>query len=195
MKISLPCLLAALPLALAFAAVGCRGEVAGQPWLASEVPPDASAQELALHCTDGEDNDLDGLTDCGDPDCRAATACAELGEEPVPGDRARCWDGIDNDQNGFTDCADYGCSKETEQRYCCPESPEDDKAEDSVETCADGIDNDCNGYIDCGHYSCRDANVPYCETSEATCSDGVDNDQNGFTDCSDFSCGDTEVCQ
>jgi hypothetical protein len=49
-------------------------------------------------CTDGLDNDFDGLTDCGDSvDCGALPQCNEA---------LNCGDFIDNDQDGLTDCAD-----------------------------------------------------------------------------------------
>lgn len=50
-------------------------------------------------CTDGVENDGDGLLDCEDPDCAADPACLE-------GD---CTDGVDNDADGFLDCEDGDC--------------------------------------------------------------------------------------
>jgi len=49
-------------------------------------------------CTDGNDNDLDGLTDCADAvDCGAEVQCNES---------LNCADAIDNDLDGLIDCAD-----------------------------------------------------------------------------------------
>ena len=78
-------------------------------------------------CDDGIDNDVDGLTDCFDPDCVGAPNCFE-------GDTATCGDGIDNDGDGFVDCADGDCAG----IGSC-----------GVEICDDGIDNDGDGLIDC----------------------------------------------
>jgi hypothetical protein len=49
------------------------------------------------NCSDGWDNDCDGLADGADPDCagRAAEQCANL---------------VDDDHNGLIDCADPGCA-------------------------------------------------------------------------------------
>jgi hypothetical protein len=58
-----------------------------------------------LVCSDGIDDDCDGLTDCDDPDC--AGAFAEDGN-------TGCSDGLDNDCDGLIDCADTAdCSDDT----------------------------------------------------------------------------------
>ncbi len=51
-------------------------------------------------CTDGNDNDNDGLTDCADPSCFGQTGCTT---------EAICDDGFDNDGDGLADCADPDC--------------------------------------------------------------------------------------
>ncbi len=50
-------------------------------------------------CSDGIDNDSDGLLDCEDGDCATDPACVELD----------CDDGQDSDNDGFTDCDDEDC--------------------------------------------------------------------------------------
>ena len=53
-------------------------------------------------CSDGQDNDFDGLTDFpADPGCKSA----EDNDETT----AQCSDGIDNDNDGQIDLADSGC--------------------------------------------------------------------------------------
>ena len=52
-------------------------------------------------CSDGVDNDLDGLTDCCDDDCAADSTCAS---ETI------CGDDKDNDCDGVVDCADSDCA-------------------------------------------------------------------------------------
>ena len=55
-----------------------------------------------VSCSDGLDNDCDGLADGSDPDCGGS------GEnEKGP----RCSDNVDNDLDGLIDCADPDCSK------------------------------------------------------------------------------------
>lgn len=50
-------------------------------------------------CYDGLDNDADGWTDCGDPDCT----------ESGFWEWCRCADGVDDDGNGYVDCEDEDC--------------------------------------------------------------------------------------
>ncbi|MFT6398122.1 MAG: hypothetical protein ACJAYU_002877 [Bradymonadia bacterium] len=55
-------------------------------------------------CTDGRDNDRDGLKDGQDPDCISGESLSEGGEEVT-----RCTDGIDNDADGRRDEEDEDC--------------------------------------------------------------------------------------
>ncbi|MDP1829431.1 MAG: MopE-related protein [Archangium sp.] len=59
-------------------------------------------------CTDGTDNDCDGLTDCADPNCTVACTPVEL-----------CSDGLDNDGDTLVDCLDPNCS----HKACNTSSP------------------------------------------------------------------------
>lgn len=69
-------------------------------------------------CTDGEDNDGDGLVDGLDPDCVSGDHTNEAGPEPL----TRCNDGINNDRGFGIDMEDPECS-----------SPEDDSESDFFE--------------------------------------------------------------
>src|SRR5262245_16318985 len=42
----------------------------------------SKAENTLAACTDGIDNDGDGLTDCADPDCRAFVVCGDSGVVP-----------------------------------------------------------------------------------------------------------------
>ncbi len=53
-------------------------------------------------CDDGQDNDMDGATDCDDTDCWTADACA--GQHELV-----CDDQNDDDNDGATDCDDSDC--------------------------------------------------------------------------------------
>src|SRR5690606_31024341 len=61
------------------------------------------AGEDTVSCTDGFDNDGDGIIDCLDSDCIGDAAC--IGES----DDTTCSDGMDNDNDGRVDCADSDC--------------------------------------------------------------------------------------
>ncbi len=60
-----------------------------------------TASETGL-CDDEMDNDMDGLVDCGDPDC--------AGLDPACMVETACDDGLDNDGDGLVDCADPDCA-------------------------------------------------------------------------------------
>jgi MYXO-CTERM domain-containing protein len=138
---------------LALLAAGC-----GQVW----AYPDVVAEVTAAACSDGKDNDLDGKTDCEDPDCHAY--CLENTD-------ARCHDGKDNDFDGKADCKSADCAP-----YC---------VESTEETCHDGKDNDQNQKTDCADPAC----AAFCpEADQKACSDGIDNDSDGKIDCDDPDC-------
>lgn len=151
-------------------------------------------------CSDGRDNDSDGLIDCKDPDCKKLVSCLEntflacndLFDNDLDGlvdcfdpdcwafvrcfeRENNCGDGIDNDGDGKIDCDDDGCLG---SRYC---------TENDAFTCSDGKDNDKNGLIDCQEASCKKYLV-CAEYSIEACSDGKDNDYDGLIDCADSHC-------
>lgn len=59
-------------------------------------------------CSDGFDNDADGLTDCRDPQCAGQTG--PQGQICEPGTELTCNDGFDNDGGGNADCFDTDCA-------------------------------------------------------------------------------------
>ncbi|MFT5459963.1 MAG: hypothetical protein ACI9K2_006478 [Myxococcota bacterium] len=138
-------------------------------------------------CTNGTDDDLDGLTDCLDDDCDGL--CPE-----------NCGDGRDNDADGAIDCDDRDCFGS------CPEVCGDGFDNDGdgkvdcldeecvdpscAEICTDGRDNDADALVDCADDDCND---PSCDEA---CADGRDNDADGRVDCDDSDCdGDCpEIC-
>lgn len=170
-------------------------------------------------CSDGKDNDLNGLTDCQDPQCAAVPACiaqqcqalADCNKaqcQPLPlckedvnnQNGPTCSDGIDTDNNGLADCQEPACQSSP---VCAedPNNPNVDKV-NGLPVCGDGIDDDGNGKADCADPSC--ANFPACQfTGEAatfpgdpdkSCSDGVDNDGKNGMDCADIACTNVPVC-
>jgi hypothetical protein len=84
-----------------------------------------NAAAVEVECTDGDDNDHDGTTDCEDDDCVGTDACLEI-----------CDDGFDNDGDELVDCADDDC-----EDVC-------------IEICDDGFDNDDDELIDCADDEC-----------------------------------------
>jgi hypothetical protein len=71
---------------------GCDSD-SGYQW-----PPPPLGSELL--CSNGLDDDADGLTDCEDPDCMGDPACTD----------EICDDGVDNDADTLVDCDDPDCA-------------------------------------------------------------------------------------
>lgn len=130
---------------------------------------DIDCTEVCLEvCDDDLDNDADGLIDCADEECVDLAVCIE----------SVCDDELDNDGDGQTDCDDADCAADP---VCIPE-----------DDCADDIDNDGDGLTDCDDEECN--LDPVCNP-ELSCDDGIDNDLDGATDCLDDDCAALEVCQ
>ena len=125
--------------------------------------------EPKRECSDGLDNDSDGLIDFpDDPGCDSPTDSDES-------DDPECADGDDNDAANGTDWPeDLSCY-----------GP-DDPTEDGVPACSDGDDNDGDGDTDAADSDCigpsgYDPNI----VSEATlreCQDRINNDSGGVVD-------------
>lgn len=91
-------------------------------------------------CSDGEDNDSDGLVDF--PDDLGCTSTTDDTEDSLTS--AQCQDGRDNDGDGKKDYpGDPGCfaPQADDEKDDCPNGP-------NCPQCADGEDNDGNGSTD-----------------------------------------------
>jgi len=132
----------------------------------------------AENCTDGFDNNCNGLIDAQDPAAVGCLVCTDRDGDsyaveggdcgPVdcndrnaavnPGAADICSDNIDNNCNGIVDencapnCTDNdGDTYALEGGACGPVDCDDTDATvhpGSVESCTDGIDNNCNGLVD-----------------------------------------------
>jgi len=71
--------------------------------------PGGGGNKVETNCTDGRDNDRDGLTDCADPDCASLPVCTGCTVTESP--EVTCNDGHDNDCDGQVDCNDSDCSQ------------------------------------------------------------------------------------
>jgi hypothetical protein len=155
------------------------------------------------NCTDNQDDDCDGLTDCDDGDCSQDASCTCTPDEA---NEASCGDGRDNDCDGDPDCRDGDCARDpcgANGKVCNPNNNQCEcpHGEATESTCADGTDNDCDGATDCDDPNCDGrgcgSNGEICvhaacecpvQGPETTCTDGVDDDCDGLTDCEDTDC-------
>lgn len=133
---------------------------------------DCISDSRSENCTDGIDNDGDGLSDCQDSDCDAE--CVTESED--------CSDSIDNDDDGLIDCDDDDCAS---------------SCEPVLEDCAVVGDEDGNGLADCLDPTCTcECGDGVVQAGEA-CDDGDDNDDATpdacRTDCMEAACGDGVV--
>ncbi len=157
-------------------------------------------------CTDGIDNDNDGLIDCDDPDCNSIGIICES---------VACNDGIDNDGDGDIDCEDSDCMVPIiEDITTMPISDCSDLQSGSITISSDDtlIEYSINGGVSfasdstftnlsSGQYtvaiqslisSCLSdsfiVNIDTLGCEHFFCNDGIDNDGDGDIDCEDSDC-------
>ena len=93
-------------------------------------------------CSDGTDNDDDGLRDIDDPDCwtNPINPSTYYSNDNAEIPAAQCSDGQDNDGDSLTDINDPGCN------FAGYDS--NDNIESTSNQCSDGTDNDGDNLID-----------------------------------------------
>lgn len=156
----------------------------------------------AESCTNGTDDDCDGLVDAADPDavgcptctdadtdgyylesgCGTAVDCNDLDIAVNPGAIEDCFNGIDDDCDGYVDGNDTDCGA------CVPTA-----GNEKGPRCKDGLDNDCDGAADSLDPDCGGGDTG---GDKEVCDDGIDNDGDGKVDCADKKdCGKDPVCK
>ncbi|MCA9673080.1 MAG: hypothetical protein KC503_46125 [Myxococcales bacterium] len=124
-------------------------------------------------CSNGRDDDGDGLSDCADPDCFSDPSCRNPGFE-------LCGNGVDDDGDGLIDCADSDCRND---ERCIP----------GVEICDNKRDDDGDGLVDCADPNCF--GQPICNMKDPeNCTNGLDDDGDGLVDCDDNDCNGAANC-
>ncbi|MEK6900190.1 MAG: hypothetical protein AABX05_03635, partial [Nanoarchaeota archaeon] len=139
----------------------------------------------APQCSDGRDNDGDGLVDMQDPGC---TSPQDDDENNQPNNDTQCSDHVDNDGDGLVDMNDPGCTS--------PQDDDEDNQPNYDTQCSDGADNDGDGVADIRDPGCHtDGNAGNVDSydvhdndetdqpnNDTQCSDHVDNDGDGLVD-------------
>lgn len=134
----------------------CREDRTGTECSAKPAQPGVEGPPGSFRCSDGFDNDCDGLKDIEDPDCQEPEQC----------------DGQDNNGNGEVDelwpelgqmcTVGMGACERTGVFVCkpngtgtqCSATPGAKSPEGPGCDCGDGIDNDCDGLIDLDDPDC-----------------------------------------
>lgn len=140
-----------------------------------QIAPDGEAPDRGprFACSDGLDNDRDGVVDFpDDPGCDAPEDDDETDPPPIP----ECADGLDNDEDERFDLADPDCTSAVDIT---------ERGDNPTTACNNGVDDDEDGLVDfpqdpgcsaAGHISEVDpAPLP-------ACANGVDDDGDGITD-------------
>ncbi|MCB9521848.1 MAG: hypothetical protein H6702_00530 [Myxococcales bacterium] len=149
---------------------GGAGGAGGMGGAGGAPPRDMAVRDAALPaCSDGFDNDGDGLVDGADPGCEGP----EDGDELDP---PACANGVDDDADGFIDFPeDPGCGSTFD---------DDEFNEPVAPQCNDGVDNDRDGLVDEADPGCASVADPR-ETDPDTppqCFNRIDDDGDGIID-------------
>jgi hypothetical protein len=118
-------------------------------------------------CSDGQDNDGDGLTDGTDPRCTDAYGDSEAS--------AMCTDWVDNDFDGWIDAADADCHNNVDELA----------SQDMFYECSNGTDDDNNGVADHSDDYCS---FGWDIDESDGCANDLDDDNDGWTDWNDPDC-------
>ncbi len=158
---------------------------------AGNYPCETARLGAGFGCSDGIDNDGNGLIDRDDPSCfypwsmeGTDTSVPQTGWFGI----GECNDGIDNNGNGFIDALDPGCVAANDA------SEEPGFQAMTLGTCGDGTDNDGDGDLDRDDVKCRWPSGDEASASELVsvsaglCRDGIDNDGDGKIDAEDLAC-------
>jgi hypothetical protein len=115
---------------------------------AQSAPCEVDRIGLRWGCSDGLDNDGDGLVDQEDPQCYGPKG-AESPDGVGRPETTVCTDGMDNDGDGLTDREDPDCQLPggtSESEPTVPDAPDP--------ACDDGVDNDDDGLTDANDPDC-----------------------------------------
>lgn len=108
-------------------------------------------------CSDGADNDADGVVDSADPGCHTdGNAANPTSYNPADNDETnvpQCSDGGDNDGDGVADTADPGCHTDGDPSNAASFDPADDDERNAQ--CSDRADNDGDGVSDSADPGCH----------------------------------------
>lgn len=149
----------------------------------------------APQCSDGIDNDGDGVSDYpDDPNCTEPEDDDEDFDDEVY--LPQCSDGIDNDGDGKIDYSNKIPGVANDPGCISPDDEDERDTPTPTPQCSDGVDNDGDGLVDAedpgctsgggggggGGYDPSDNSEGGSSGGAAQCSDGIDNNGDGNVD-------------
>ena len=146
-------------------------------------------------CSNGVDDDGDGLIDLADQGCSSPTDDDE--SNPPPVSAPACSNGTDDDGDGFVDSNDPNCHTDGDPNNFSSYNPNGVSETGALPTCWNGVDDDGDGKtdfpLDQGCSSATDTNETDPPPSGGgdvapQCSNGTDDDGDGLIDTNDPSC-------
>lgn len=144
-------------------------------------------------CDNRADDDDDGLSDCGDPDCLdtptcplncAGVVCDAPSAPSCDGNTVRVYSSTGTCRFGL------GCVYAVAERISCGPENCSNGACVPAEDCASAGDEDGNGLADCADPVCIEE-TDFCIEN---CNEVGDEDGNGLADCADPVCSDALIC-
>lgn len=150
----------------------------GKTWIAS-----ITCVNQLPACSDGWDNDGDGLVDRADPGCASDMDNSEKTHDPActtpttPSESEQCKNRIDDDKDGAIDMLDPGCS-----------SPEDNNEADGTAQCQNNKDDDQDGLVDMKDPGCSTPQDNNEADGTSQCQNTKDDDEDGLIDMKDPGC-------
>ena len=132
-------------------------------------------------CSDGVDNNINGLVDCKEESCKQFAHCKD-----EPADlKEICDNQLDDDGDNKADCDDEDCASVAP---CQPVV--------KLEICDNQLDDDDDHKADCDDEDC--ASAAHCqpgETKTEICDNKLDDDGDNKADCDDEDCASAALCQ
>ncbi len=118
------------------------------------------------NCNDGIDNDLNGFTDCLDPQCNGIT-----------------FGTCDTGNPGVCSAGTLTCDGSAVTAVCVQDQAAATEGPAGNATCSDGVDNDCDGLTD--------TSDPDCIAGSEICDNNIDDNGDNLIDCLDPQCSGT----
>jgi hypothetical protein len=162
----------------------------GEKFCDQDVPAGTEGPFTSLTCSDGLDNDCDGLADGNDPDCNVPLEVCDNGQDDNGNGLVDCEDtqcagtnfgACDTGNPGICAAGSLTCDGSQPGPVCAQDQTAQPEGPAGSPSCTDGFDNDCDGLTDADDLDCQAPPVEICDNA-------IDDNDNGLIDCQDPEC-------